>query len=150
MPILNVTKPSSSSSSPSRSTSSSNLKVCTIHNTFDLIGKKFTVLILRDMMIYGKTRFNGLLDSVEEINSKTLSFRLREMEHDVLITRHVYPEMPLQVEYELTEKAKNLRPILEQMGEYFTQHCSSDIFRETKNLDPSKKPWEFYEWLPCC
>ncbi|MGI0020999.1 MAG: winged helix-turn-helix transcriptional regulator, partial [Nitrososphaera sp.] len=102
----------------------SNLKNCPIHNTFDLIGKKFTILILRDMMLYNKTRFNELLDSVEGINSKTLSLRIREMERDGLIKRHVYAEMPLRVEYELMEKAKNLRPILEQMGEYSTRYCA--------------------------
>ena len=91
-------------------------------------------------MLYGKTRFNELLDSVEEINSKTLSLRLREMEHDGLIVRHVYPEMPMRVEYELTEKAKNLRPILEQMGEYSTLHCATDIFKD-------KKPRAFKEAL---
>lgn len=108
------------------------LKSCPIYNTFDLIGRKFTVLILRDMMLYGKTRFNELLDSVEEINSKTLSLRLREMERDGLVKRHVYPEMPLRVEYELTEKAGHLRPILEQMGEFSTRYCAADVFRDKK------------------
>jgi DNA-binding HxlR family transcriptional regulator len=75
----------------------SNLKICPIYNTFDLIGKKFTILILRDMMLYGKRRFNELLDSVEDNNSKTVSLRLREMERDGLIKRYVYPEMPLRV-----------------------------------------------------
>lgn len=84
------------------------------------------------MMIYGKNRFNELLDSVEEINSKTLSLRLREMERDGLVMRHVYPEMPLRVAYELTDKARNLKPILERMGEYSTMYCASDIFRDKK------------------
>ena len=110
----------------------SNLKVCPIYNTFDLIGKKFTILILRDMMLYGKTRFNELLDSVEDINSKTLSLRLREMERDGLIKRHVYPEMPLRVEYELTDKAKHLRPVLEQMGEFSARFCATDVFRDKR------------------
>jgi DNA-binding HxlR family transcriptional regulator len=109
-----------------------NLKACPIHNTFDLIGKKFTILILRDIMLYGKKRFNELLESVEEINSKTLSLRLREMERDGLVTRKVYPEMPVRVEYELTEKAKNLRPILEQMGEFSTRYCATDVFRDKR------------------
>lgn len=112
--------------------SKSNLKACPIRNTLELIGKKFTILILRDMMIYQKKRFNELLDSVEEINSKTLSLRLREMERDGLIKRHVYPEMPLRVEYELTGKARNLRPILEQMGEFSTRYCATDVFRDRK------------------
>jgi DNA-binding HxlR family transcriptional regulator len=110
----------------------SNLKVCPIYNTFDLVGKKFTILILRDMMLYGKTRFNELLDSVEDVNSKTLSLRLREMERDGLIKRHVHDEMPLRVEYELTEKAKHLRPILEQMGEFSARFCATDVFRDKK------------------
>ena len=109
-----------------------NLKVCPIYNTFDLIGKKFTILILRDMMLYGKTRFNELLHSVENINSKSLSLRLREMEHDGLIKKHVFLEIPLRVEYELTEKAKNLKPILEQMGEFSTKYCASDVFKDKR------------------
>jgi len=84
--------------------------------------RKFTILILRDMMLYGKKRFNELRESVEDINSKTLAIRLREMEHDGLIVRHVYPEIPVKVEYKLTEKAKNLKPILEQLGEFSTRY----------------------------
>lgn len=84
------------------------------------------------MILYGQTRFNKLLDSVEEINSKTLSLRLREMEHDGLIKRHVYAEIPPRVEYELTEKAKNLKPILEQMGEFSTRYCASDVFKDKR------------------
>ena len=108
------------------------MKNCPIHNTFDLIGAKFTLLILRDIMLYGRTRFSQFLDSVEGINSKTLSLRLREMEHDDLITRHVYAEVPLRVEYTLTEKARHLRPILEQMGDFSTRFCASDVFRDGK------------------
>ena len=107
-------------------------KKCPIHNTFDLIGGKFTVLILRDMMLYGKTRFSELAESVEGINSKTLSLRLRELERDELVTRHVYAEVPVRVEYSLTEKAGHLRPILEQMGEFSSRFCATDIFRDRK------------------
>jgi len=116
------------------------LKNCPIRNTFQLIGSKFAILILRDMMLYGRTRFNQLLDSVEEINSKTLSLRLREMERDGLVTRHIYPEVPLRVEYALTDKAKNLKPILEQMGEFSTRYCATDVFRD-------RKPRSFKETL---
>lgn len=84
------------------------------------------------MILYHHTRFNELLDSIEEINSKTLSLRLREMEQDGLITRHVYPEMPLRVEYTLTEKGNNLKPILEQMGEFSTRYCATDVFKDKK------------------
>jgi DNA-binding HxlR family transcriptional regulator len=84
------------------------------------------------MILYGKTRFNEFLDSVEDINSKTLSLRLRELERDGLITRIVYPDVPLRVEYTLTEKAKNLRPILEQMGEFSTKYCATNVFKDKR------------------
>lgn len=84
------------------------------------------------MILYDQTRFNEFLDSVEDINSKTLSLRLREMEHDGLIKRHVYPEIPLRVEYELTEKAKKLKPILEQMGEFSTKYCAFNVFKDKR------------------
>lgn len=112
--------------------SKDNLKICPIYNTFDLIGKKFTVLILRNMILYKHTRFNQLLESVEEINSKTLSLRLREMERDGLITRYVHQETPIRVEYTLTEKGENLKPILEQMGEFSTRYCAVNIFKDKK------------------
>ena len=111
---------------------SGNLKYCPIHNTFDLIGRKFTILILRDLMLYGKKHFNELLESVEGINSKTLSLRVRELERDGLIRRRVFGEMPLRVDYELTEKAMKLRPILEQMGEFSTRYCATDVFKDRK------------------
>ena len=85
------------------------------------------------MMLHGETRFNELLESVEGINSKTLSLRIRQMESDGLIKRHVHAGMPLRVEYELTEKAKKLRPVLEQMGEFSAQYCAADIFRDKKS-----------------
>jgi DNA-binding HxlR family transcriptional regulator len=91
-------------------------------------------------MLYGKKHFNELLDSVEGINSKTLSLRIRELERDGLIKRHIFHEMPLRVEYELTEKAMRLTPILEQMGEFSTRYCASDVFKD-------KKPRAFREVL---
>lgn len=109
-----------------------NLKKCPIYNTFDLIGKKFTVLILRNMMLYDQKRFNQFLNNVEDINSKSLSIRLREMETDGLIVRKVFPEIPPRVEYYLTEKAKALRPILEAMGEYSSKYCATNVFKDKK------------------
>ncbi len=115
-----------------------NLRKCPIYNTFDLVGKKFTILILRNMMLYGQTRFNQFLENVEEINSKSLSQRLREMEEDGLIVRKVFPEIPPRVEYYLTEKAKALRPILESMGEFSARYCAIDVFKD-KRPRPFKK-----------
>lgn len=119
---------------------SQNLKKCPIYNTFDLIGRKFAILILRNMMLYGHTRFNQFLENVEDINSKSLSQRLRELEEDGLVERKVFPEIPPRVEYSLTEKGKALRPILEQMGQYSTRYCAMNVFKD-------KRPREFKKVL---
>lgn len=108
------------------------MKCCPINNTFKIVGKKFTVLLIRNMLYSGQTRFNQFLDSIEGINPKTLSVRLREMEKDGLIERKVYPQTPIRIEYSLTEKGKALQPILEQMGNFSMQYCCSDIFKDGK------------------
>ena len=107
------------------------MKCCPIDNTFKLIGKKFTVLIIRDMM-KNKTRFNQFLDSIEGINPKILSARLKEMEKTGLIKRKVYSEIPVRVEYFLTEKGTGLKSILDQMASFSIQYCSRDVFKGGK------------------
>lgn len=106
-----------------------NMKCCPINNTLNLIGKKFTLLLLRNMMMLKQTRFNQFMGSIEEINPKTLSIRLKEMEKDGLIKRKVFHEIPVRVEYVLTEKAMALTPILEQMAIFSMRYCTKDVFR---------------------
>ena len=105
---------------------------CPINNTFQIIGKKFTVLILRNMIYLNQIRFNKLLNSVEGINAKTLSIRLKEMEKDGLIRRRIYNESPIRIEYEMTEKGKALEPILEQMSAFSMKYFPKEIFKNGK------------------
>lgn len=105
---------------------------CPINNTFKIMGKKFTVLILRNMMYLNQTRFNKLLDSIEEINAKILSTRLKEMEKDGLIERKIYHESPIRIEYYMTEKGMALAPVLEQMAAFSMKYCAKDIFKDKK------------------
>src|SRR6187200_639547 len=105
------------------------MKACPIENTFKIIGKKFTVLILRNMINGKQNRFNQLLNSIEEGNPKTLTIRLREMEKSGLIKRKVYShETPIRIEYYPTEKGLALQPILDMMAAYSMSHCSKDVF----------------------
>ena len=110
---------------------SKNMKVCPINNTFRLMGKKFTVLILRNMMHLGQTRFNQFLE-IEDINAKILSARLKEMEKDGLIKRKILDERPIGVEYTLTEKGEALHPVLDQMASYSTQYYAKAVFKDGK------------------
>ena len=102
---------------------------CPVDCTFNLIGKKFTIHILRSMIILGHTRFNQF-ESIEGINSKTLAVRLKEMLENNLIERKVYPGIPIRVEYSVTEKGKSVLPILEQMLAFSMKYAPEDVFAD--------------------
>jgi DNA-binding HxlR family transcriptional regulator len=116
-----------------------NMIRCPINNTFRLVGKKFTILIIRNMIHLRHSRFNQFLE-IEGINAKILSARLKEMERDGLIERKVYAETPIRVEYGITEKGRALEPILDQMSAYSMKYCAKDIFKDGK----PRKPGEVY------
>ena len=116
----------------SEQTSPESLKCCPIDNTFKIIGKKLTVHIVRNMAMRGQKRFNQLLDSIEDANPKTLSIRLKEMEKAGLITRQVYDEVPIRVEYNLTKKGKDLQGLLDQMAAFSMKYYPKDIFKDGK------------------
>ncbi|WP_371503962.1 winged helix-turn-helix transcriptional regulator [Nitrosopumilus adriaticus] len=107
-------------------------KCCPIDNTFKIIGKKFTMHIIRNMAMKEHSRFNQFLDHIEEINPKTLSARLKEMEKAGLISREVYDEIPIRVEYHLTNKGKDLQGILLQMAAFSMKHYPKQVFKDGK------------------
>jgi DNA-binding HxlR family transcriptional regulator len=108
------------------------MNCCPVDNTFKIIGKKFTIHILRNMTMMGQTRFSQFLESVEGINPKTLAVRLKEMEKSGLISRQVYPETPIRIEYTISEKGKALKPIIEQMAAFSMKYCCDTIFKDGK------------------
>ncbi|WP_341472961.1 helix-turn-helix domain-containing protein [Clostridium mediterraneense] len=87
---------------------------CPVEMTLQLIGDKWKVLILRDLMT-GTKRFSELKKSLNGITQKVLTANLRSMEESGLLTRKVYPEVPPKVEYTLTETGYSLKPILDSM-----------------------------------
>jgi len=89
--------------------------VCPIVTTIKLIEKKWTLLIIRELS-HGNARFCRLQKEMDNLNPRTLSARLQELENEGIIYRHVKSETPLWVEYELTEKGKDLLSVLEAMG----------------------------------
>ena len=87
---------------------------CPVATTVQLIGNKWKLLILRNLLVR-PWRFNELLKSLDGISQKVLTDSLRSMEADGIITRTVYPEVPPRVEYSLSELGETLRPILDAM-----------------------------------
>ncbi|WP_425804708.1 winged helix-turn-helix transcriptional regulator [Desulfitobacterium sp. Sab5] len=90
------------------------LPLCPVETTLSLIGDKWKVLILRDL-IDGTKRFGELKKSISSISQKVLTQQLRNMEEDGLVERKVYAEVPPKVEYTLTELGLSLKPILDSM-----------------------------------
>lgn len=90
------------------------LPACPVETTLTLIGDKWKVLILRDLLP-GTKRFGELKKSVGNVSQKVLTAQLRAMEESGLLTRTVYPEVPPRVEYTLTELGRSLQPILDAM-----------------------------------
>ena len=90
------------------------MPACPVATTVALIGSKWKLLILRNLLVR-PWRFNELKKDLAGISQKILTDSLRSMEADGLLTRTVYPEVPPRVEYTLTELGCSLRPILEAM-----------------------------------
>ena len=92
-----------------------------IANAMQIIGNKWTALILRDLF-GGPKRFCELEKSVGNINPRTLSQRLDDLEEQGLISRRSFAEVPPRTEYTLTAKGRDLLPILKQMAAWGTKH----------------------------
>lgn len=90
------------------------LPACPVETTLMLIGDKWKVLILRDLM-NGTMRFGELKKSIGSVSQKVLTAQLRDMEAKGLVNRKVYAEVPPRVEYSLTELGQSLKPILDAM-----------------------------------
>ena len=90
------------------------LPACPVETALMLIGDKWKVLILRDLM-NGTMRFGELKKSIGTVSQKVLTAQLRDMEEKGLLTRKVYAEVPPRVEYTLTENGYSLKPVLDAM-----------------------------------
>lgn len=90
---------------------------CPVATTVGLIGSKWKLLILRNLLAR-PWRFNELKKDLEGISQKVLTDSLRSLEEDGIITRTVYPEVPPHVEYALSELGETMRPIIKSMEEF--------------------------------
>lgn len=100
------------------------LPACPVETTLTLIGDKWKVLILRDLMP-GTKRFGELKKSIGSVSQKVLTAQLRTMEESGLISRKVYAEVPPKVEYSLTALGQSLRPILDSMQNWGEEYKAS-------------------------
>lgn len=97
------------------------LPACPVEITMGLIGDKWKVLIIRDLLT-GTKRFGELKKSLSGITQKVLTNNLRQMEASGLIIRKVYAEVPPKVEYSLSDTGLSLKPILDSMVEWGNEY----------------------------
>lgn len=107
-----------------------NLPACPVETTLMLIGDKWKVLILRDLMD-GTKRFGELRRSIGTVSQKVLTAQLRDMEQKGLVNRKVYAEVPPRVEYTLTETGYSLKNILDAMKDWGEEYKNKE--RERHN-----------------
>lgn len=100
------------------------LPACPVETTLMLIGDKWKVLILRDLLP-GTKRFGELRKSIGNVSQKVLTAQLRDMEASGLVHRQVYAEVPPRVEYSLTELGRSLKPILDAMQNWGEDYKAS-------------------------
>lgn len=98
---------------------------CPVELTLNVVGGKWKVLLLWNMK-GGVKRYGELKKLVPGITHKMLTQQLRELEDDGIINRRVYEIVPPRVEYSLTERGEQLRPVLEMMGQWGAQFITAD------------------------
>jgi len=95
---------------------------CPVARTLDLIGERWTILLLRDLLLHGPRRFQDFQAALPGVAPNILSARLKTMEDDGLVRRSLYSERPPRLEYVLTDKGKSFGPIVKAMRDWGNKH----------------------------
>ena len=118
-------------------TNRSELKSGPIETTFKIIGKRWTVLIIREIL-KGNTQFNRFLENIEGISPKVLTERLRELERLGIIRRRIVSEYPVRVEYSLTDMGKGFEPVLLSAASFSMEYMPRIVFKDGKSRTPNQ------------
>jgi DNA-binding HxlR family transcriptional regulator len=113
------------------------LKSCPIETTFRIIGKRWTVLIIREIF-RGNTQFNRFMENINGISPKVLTERLRELEQLGIIRRRIVSEYPLRVEYSLTDIGKGFEPVLLSAASFSMMYMPRAVFKDGKPRTPNQ------------
>ena len=113
------------------------LKSCPIEAAFRIIGKRWTVLIIREIL-RGNTQFNRFMENIQGISPKVLTERLRELEQLGIIRRRIVSEYPLRVEYSLTDTGKGFEPVLLSAASFSMMYMPRTVFKDGKPRTPEQ------------
>lgn len=113
------------------------IEICPIRNVVSRFGNKWAFLVILVLSENNPSRFNQLGKLIPDISTKVLSHTLQMLEADGLVKRSVFPEVPIRVEYELTETGKTLVPIILSLTEWAQKNMKS-IMNHRKNFTHDK------------
>ncbi len=106
---------------------------CNVVDIWEVLGKRWSLHILKNLNTNGIIRFNELKRLIPEISSTVLSQRLLELEREGLISKKIYSEIPVRVEYSLTPRTKELETILQQLNDWINKWKAYEKRNEIKN-----------------
>lgn len=86
-------------------------------NAFELLGKRWTGLIIRTLLS-GQKRFTDIAEAIPNMSARMLTERFKELEKAGIVIRKVYPEVPVRIEYELTEKGAELQSVMDEIQKW--------------------------------
>jgi len=107
---------------------------CDVVNIWEVLGKRWSLHILKNLSTNGIIRFNELKRLIPEISSTVLSQRLLELEREGLISKKIYSEIPVRVEYSLTPRTKELETILQQLNDWINRWKGYEKRKEIKGV----------------
>ena len=107
---------------------------CDVVNIWEVLGKRWSLHILKNLSTNGIIRFNELKRLIPEISSTVLSQRLLELEREGLISKKIYSEIPVRVEYSLTPRTKELETILQQLNDWINRWKGYEKRKEIKSV----------------
>jgi DNA-binding HxlR family transcriptional regulator len=115
------------------------MKVCPIDRSLKIMGQRYALHIMRNMILLKQNRFNQFLNSIEGVNTKTLSIRLQQLEEYGLVERKAIPGKPTHTEYYPTEKGTAVQRILAEIASFSIKYEPEVIFVNKKarnNMNP--------------
>jgi DNA-binding HxlR family transcriptional regulator len=107
---------------------------CDVVDIWEILGKRWSLHILKNLSTNGIIRFNELKRLIPEISSTVLSQRLLELEREGLISKKIYSEIPVRVEYSLTPRTKELETILQQLSDWINKWKVYEKRKDIKSM----------------
>lgn len=101
---------------------------CTVDYALDIFGGKWKPRLLCILANEGPIRYGQLKDEMEDISDAALADSLKELQNQEIVQRHQYNEMPIRVEYSLTERGQSLIPVLDTISQWAVNHSQANIY----------------------